>query len=67
MSSTALIWSSITCATESRTSCDPAPVYEVDTVIVTGVMFGYSATGIRLRQNAPQSETTIATTHAMRG
>ena len=36
MSSTALTWSSITCATESRTSCDPAPVYEVDTVIVDG-------------------------------
>ena len=36
-------------------------------VIVTGVMFGYSATGIRVRQIAPQRAIRIETTQAARG
>ena len=67
MSSTPFISSSSICATESERSCVPAPVYEHVTVIVTGVICGYSATAMRERHIAPHSATTIATTHAARG
>ena len=67
MSSTPFIWSSITCATDPLSASTLAPKYIADTVIVTGVMCGYSDTAIRESENTPTSETMIADTHAVTG